>query len=174
MDGGVTQKVRNLGEIHLVFPYELFGVFDFHFGKKFNHASLLIFPEQFLELGTPDQIIVTDILNGNVFPDMIFQITNNFVVEIGMALGTAKAVCGGSKLRNSKSADHADQELFQISHYQLLRSEETVGTLLHFCEIGIIERGGNTAPGLGDEHSHQSPLRIRKRQNPVFKEIHGR
>lgn len=80
MDRRISQKFGNLCKVHLVFPDELFGKFNLHLGKKLNDSAPALFPKKLLELGTSDEIIMADILDGKRFPNMFFQIKKDFIV----------------------------------------------------------------------------------------------
>ena len=81
MNGCIADEIGYLGKVVVVFPNQLFGKFYFQAGEIVNDPALVIFPEQLLQLGTPDEIVPADTVNGKVFPDMLFQISSNPVIK---------------------------------------------------------------------------------------------
>lgn len=108
MNGGIAKKVRNLCEVHLIFPNQLLGELNLHAGKEINHTALVLFPKQLLQLGSADEIVVTDIFDGQIFPDMFLQIKQNFIVGGRAALEIHELIHRNGKLGNGMPSDHVD------------------------------------------------------------------
>ena len=115
MDGRVSKKVRNLCKIHLILPDQLLCKGNFHLGEKFNNPTLMLLAENFLELGTADQVVTADLLNGDTFPDMFFQVKQDFGIVGAIFWTVSQTVIGKVQLGNRISADHQNQHLFQIN-----------------------------------------------------------
>ena len=77
MDGGIAQKVRDLCEVHVIFPDQLSGKIDLHMRKKVDHSAAVFLTEDFLKLGSSDEIVMADCFKGKGFTDMILQITGD-------------------------------------------------------------------------------------------------
>ena len=82
MDGGIPQLIRNLRKVQLLVPYHLLGGVNLHGGEEFNHPAALGIPEQLLQLGTPYQVILTDLINGELLIDMLLHIPYDPVIGI--------------------------------------------------------------------------------------------
>ena len=81
MNRGISQKIGNLGEIHVIIPDQLTGKINFHSGKKFNGSTLILFPKKFLKLRTSNKIVVGDFFNGKALVDMIFHVVDDPATE---------------------------------------------------------------------------------------------
>lgn len=64
VDGSITQRIGNLGEIHVLFPDHLFGTSDFHTGEIFHNAAVAFVAEKFLKLGNSNHVIMADLFQG--------------------------------------------------------------------------------------------------------------
>ena len=68
----------------MVLPYELFGQLDFKPSEIFNETALVLLPEKFLKLGTPDEVCPADLVNGQMFADMFFQVSGDPLINDGI------------------------------------------------------------------------------------------
>ena len=101
---------------------------------------------------------MTYLIDGERFMNMLFQIKNDFIVCF------RRRICHdlfnmNRKLWHSVAAYYGDQQLFQVKKDQLLGSEHTILTLLHFFQIRVVQRRGDAAARLCNEKSHDIPFR---------------
>ena len=81
MNRGISQKIGNLGEIHVIIPDQLTGKINFHSGKKFNGSTLVLLPKKFLKLRTSNKIVMGDFFDGKALVDMIFHVVDDPATE---------------------------------------------------------------------------------------------
>ena len=132
----------------------------------------MLFLKYFLKLGASDHIVMAQIAECNIFPDVVFHISNDTLIDSGIIFQIHKLADRYSHGRRRISPDHIDQHLFKINSDQLLRTKQKIFFLFHLFCIRIIQRGFDTAACLGNQHSHEISLRIRKFQQFFLKEFH--
>ena len=77
MDGCVAEPFRNLREIQPFRPDQLFGCIDLHPREILYNACFAPLAEDLLELGAPDQVVVADLLDGEVAAYVVFKVIRN-------------------------------------------------------------------------------------------------
>ena len=77
MNRGITQRISNLGEIHVLFPNHFFGPSDFHAGEIFNDTAAAAAVEQLLELRSTNQIVPADLFQSETLRNTGFHIGMN-------------------------------------------------------------------------------------------------
>ena len=87
MDGGVAQKICNLGEIHLAVADELLCRIYFHQVEAFHYTAAPVFPEQLFKLRDADQIVPADLPHGQLAGDVSVQIGQNIAENCVMIGG---------------------------------------------------------------------------------------
>ena len=77
MDGRISQKIRYLCKIHIIFTNQLFGKVNLHTGKEFDNSALIFFTEKLLKLRTSNHIVLGDIFNRQRLPHMFSEIVDD-------------------------------------------------------------------------------------------------
>ena len=76
---------RYLGEINPVGPYHFFSGIDLQHREVFNNSHITLDSENFLELGTANQVIVAYLFNGYMRSKVTFQVVYNSVKDFQVA-----------------------------------------------------------------------------------------
>lgn len=113
MNWRISQKIRNLGKIHIVFTDKLFGKVDFHAWKN-SITPHWYWSRKLLKLWTTDYIAFWDSIDRHGLPDMLLKIMND--IAAGFRSGLAGIIdTGGGRIMSHRIApDNMNQQFFEI------------------------------------------------------------
>ena len=134
MDGRISQKIRYLCKIHIIFTNQLFGKVNLHTGKEFDNSALIFFTEKLLKLRTSNHIVLGDIFNRQRLPHMFSEIVDDIPAGFRACLTGIINPCGSRIMCDSVSADHMDQKFFEIQRQKLLRTKRDSTFFDHFFQ----------------------------------------
>ena len=135
MDGRISQKIRYLCKIHIIFTNQLFGKVNLHTGKEFDNSALIFFTEKLLKLRTSNHIVLGDIFNRQRLPHMFSEIVDDIPAGFRACLTGIINPCGSRIMCDSVSADHMDQKFFEIQRQKLLRTKRDSTFLIIFQDM---------------------------------------
>lgn len=135
MDGRISQKIRYLCKIHIIFTNQLFGKVNLHTGKEFDNSALIFFTEKLLKLRTSNHIVLGDIFNRQRLPHMFSEIVDDIPAGFRACLTGIINPCRSRIMCDSVSADHMDQKFFEIQRQKLLRTKRDSTFLTIFQDM---------------------------------------
>lgn len=84
----------------------------------------MLFLKYFLKLGASDHIVMAQIAECNIFPDVVFHISNDTLIDSGIIFQIHKLADRYSHGRRRISPDHVDQHLLKVNADKLLRTKQ--------------------------------------------------
>ena len=172
MDGRISQKIRYLCKIHIIFTNQLFGKVNLHTGKEFDNSALIFFTEKLLKLRTSNHIVLGDIFNCQRLPHMFSEIVDDIPAGFRACLTGIINPCGSRIMCDSVSADHMDQKFFEIQRQKFLRTKRDGTFFDHFFKIWIIQGRSKTVSCFRNNASQNTSFGIGKFEYFIFKKFH--
>ncbi len=144
--------------------------------KIFDDAHAAPFAEDLLELGTPDQVVVADLLDGERDAHIVFQIISDPAEDLIVAfeLGGLGRVAEYGSHRGRIPPDQMDEEMLQIIQDHLLRPEYRRLLLGHVLKVRVVQAAAEAVPCLDDDIRQEVPLKVVDLEYAAAEEIHRR
>lgn len=119
------KETRNLREVHLVLTDQAVWHRQSLTGKRNPWHRTDVVPEIFSEAGSVRSVSMTQIVECNIFPDMVFRISNDTFIDSGIIFYQIhKFADRYSHGRRRISPDHIDQHLLKGKYGSVAESQK--------------------------------------------------
>ena len=153
VDGLKTQPCGDLRKVQPPLADHLFCRAYFHFVEMVDHTAAGLLMEVALQLRAPDQIVPTDLTEGEWLIEPLLQIGDDLAhVLLRMSLR-----CFFHR-QCVAAADQSDQQLLQSGGEELFAAEADIFPAHQCVDRGIVERRGKDTSAFADDARQQDTL----------------